>query len=52
MLDGINTLISATALFWQMLIELPFIGQLTWGYFLIACALMSVMVTLFFAKMK
>lgn len=52
MLDGINALISSTALFWQMLFDLPFIGQLTWGYFLIGCALMSVMVSLFFAKMK
>lgn len=52
MLDGINALISATALFWQMLMELPFIGQLTWGYFLLACALMSAMVALFFTNMK
>lgn len=52
MLDGINTLIQCVGLFWSMLMDLPFIGALTWGYFLIACALMSVMVTLFFAKMK
>lgn len=52
MLDGINTLIQCVGLFWQMLFDLPFIGQLTWGYFLLGCALMSIMVTLFFANMK
>ena len=52
MLDGINALIQCVGLFWSMLMELPFIGALTWGYFLLGCALMSIMVTLFFAKMK
>lgn len=52
MLDGINTLISCVASFWSMLMQLPFIGVLTWGYFLIACALMSVLIGFFFSKMK
>lgn len=52
MLDGINSLIQCVGLFWSMLMELPFIGALTWGYFLIAVALMSVMIGYFFSKMK
>ena len=52
MLDGINILIQCVSLFWSMLMELPFIGALTWGYFLIAVALMSVMIGYFFSKMK
>lgn len=52
MLDGINALFQSVGIFWTMLMELPFIGELTWGYFLIAVAVMNIFVTFLIFKLK
>lgn len=52
MLDGINALLQSVGIFWAMLMNLPFIGTLTWGYFLIAVVVMEVFVTYLVFKFK
>ena len=52
MLDGINALLQSFGLFWSMMMDLPFIGQLTWGYFIIAVVVLDVFMSFLLFKFK
>ena len=52
MLEGINALLSAAGDMWTSFVEAPLYGSLTWGYFLIACAIMEIFIVFFIGRLK
>lgn len=52
MLDGINALIRAFGLIFAAMFGAPLYGDLTWGMFLVAAAIISIMITFFVRRLK
>lgn len=52
MVDGVNALLKAFGLIWQAVFTAPLYGSLTWGYFVIAVAVMGIFLTFFIGRMK
>lgn len=52
MLEGINALLGAAGDMWSAFIQAPLYGSLTWGYFLIAAAIMDIFIVFFIGRLK
>lgn len=52
MLDGVNALLNAFGSIWSAVFSAPLYGDLTLGYFLIAVAVMGILVSFFIARLK
>lgn len=52
MLEGINALIQAFGLVFAAIFNSPLYGDLTYGWFLVACSVIGIMITFFISKMK
>lgn len=52
MLDGLNALISCMKNLWNAIFAAPLYGELTWGYFLISCTVVGILVSFFIARLK
>lgn len=51
-IDGLNALISAFSLIFQAIFQAPLYQGLTWGYFLIACSIMAILISFFISRFK
>lgn len=52
MLEGINALIQCFKFLWDAFFTAPLYGDLTWGYFLIAVAVMDIFIIYFIGRFK
>ena len=52
MIDGINALIQAFGMILAAMFNAPFYGSVTWGMFLVAAAIMSILLSFFVNRMK
>lgn len=52
MLDGINALITCFGDFWTAIFDAPLYDSLTWGWFLVSCLVIDILITFLIAKLK
>lgn len=52
MIEGINALIQAFGLIFKAVFDAPLYGDLTWGYFVVGCSVIGIMISFFIARMK
>lgn len=52
MLEGLNALIQAFGLIFSAIFNAPLYGEVTWGWFLVSCSVIGIMITFFIGRMK
>lgn len=52
MLDGLNALIQGFGLIFKAVFDAPLYGEVTWGFFIVACTVISIMISFFISRMK
>lgn len=52
MLDGINSILNAFGSVWNSIFNAPLYGSLTWGYFLVSCSVIGILISFFISRLK
>lgn len=52
MLDGFNAWLQAFGLIFKAVFEAPLYGDLTYGWFIVGCTVIGIMISFFIGRMK